>query len=189
MERHLAKGRTHVQIAASSLYVACRQKGVLMTLDDVVVASGVGRDDIAKCYRLLVTEFDLKIPVADPADYMSRVASRAGVHPEVEADAREMLARAAKAGITAGVYPNALAASALYLASVLRGENLTQGRAAEAAEVREATVRKQYKRMRKVLGVQLGAAPRKRSPRQSVLEQTPPTGVEVRRPRARVLAH
>jgi len=112
---------------------------------------------------------------------MSTVASRAGVRPDVEADAREMLARATDAGMTAGVNPNALAASALYLASVLRGEYLTQCRAAEAAEVREATVRKQYKRMKKILGVQLGGVPRKTSLRQGGSEVGQSTGVEARR--------
>ena len=51
------------------------------------------------------------------------------------------------------MYPTGLAASALYLASLIDGQWLTQSSAAEAAGVREATVRKESKRLRKVLGV------------------------------------
>ena len=74
----------------------------------------------------------------------------------MEADALEILSKAAKAGITAGLCPTGLAASALYLASLLDGRWLTQGGAAEAAGVREATVRRQSKRLRKIVEVPVG---------------------------------
>ncbi len=122
----------------------------------MAAASGVGRKAVARWYRLLVMALDLKIPVGDPAECLARVASRAKVDPKVEADALEILSRAEKAGITAGLYPTGLAASALYLASLLDGHWLTQSGAAEAAGVREATVRKQSKRLRKIVEVQPG---------------------------------
>jgi len=139
------------RITATSLYAACREKEVPTTLDDVAVASGVDRDEVAKCYRLMVRELDLKIPVPRPARFMSRVAFRAKVSPRVEAAALEILSRAGKAGITAGAYPLGLAASALYVASILEGEKLTEGEAADAAGVAESTVRKEYRRLWRIL--------------------------------------
>jgi len=124
-ERGLARRRS-VPIVASSIYAACREKGVPASLDEVAAASGLNKSDIAKCYRLLVTELDLRIPVADPAECVARVASRAKVNSKVEADALGILGRARRAGITAGMYPPGLAASALYLASLLNGQYLTQ---------------------------------------------------------------
>ena len=59
---------------------------------------------------------------------------------------------------------SALAASAIYLASLLDGLNMTQARAAEAAGVTEVTVRNQSKRIRKILKVQPGRTPRRRRP-------------------------
>ncbi len=179
LDRGLEKGRSFAQITASSLYAACREKGVPTTLDDVAAVSGVRRDDIAKCYRLLVNELDLKVPVADPAEYLARVASRAKVSPKVEACAIEILSRAEKAGIAAGKDPLGLAASAIYLASLLEGQNMTQARAAEAAGVTEVTVRNQCKSIRKVLEVQPGRTPRKRRPSWSELEASRSTGAEV----------
>ena len=81
VERGLEKGRSYAQIAASSLYAACRERGGPTTLDEVAAASGVRRDDIARCYRLLVNELDMEIPVVDPAEYVARLASRAKVGP------------------------------------------------------------------------------------------------------------
>jgi transcription initiation factor TFIIB len=170
LERGLEKGRSFAQITASSLYTACREKAFPRTLDDVAAASGMCRDDIAKCYRLLVNELDLKIPVADPAEYLTRVASRLNVSPKAEAGAIEILSRAQKAGIAAGKDPIGFAASAVYLASLLDGLNMTQARAAEAAGVTEVTVRNQSKRLRKLLTVQPGRTPRKRRPSWHELE-------------------
>jgi len=179
MGRDLRKGWTSLEIAASSLYAACRERDVPMTLDDVASASGVGRQAVARSYRLLVAELDLKIPVADPAECLAKVASRARVSPKVEADAREILSRAEKAGVTAGVSPTGLAASALYLASLLDGQWLTQNDAAEAAGVREATVRNLSKRLRKIVEVRLGRTTRKKRISLSELESSRSKGAEV----------
>jgi transcription initiation factor TFIIB len=154
LERGLTKGRSLARITASSLYAACREREVPTTLDDIAAVSGVRRDDIAKCYRLLVRELDMKIPVADPSEYVARVASRAKVNAEVQARALEILSRAERAGITGGRDPLGLAASALYIASALEGQKLTQQSAADAAGVQEATIRKENKRLRTVLGVE-----------------------------------
>ena len=147
----MERWRSSAQISASSLYAACREKGVPKTLDDVAAASGVRRDEIAKCYRLLVNEFDLKIPLADPAEYVPVVAARARVNARVQQRALEILSKAKKAGVISGRDPIGVAASALYLASLLDGERLTQGNVAEAAGVGEATVRNEYRRMKKVV--------------------------------------
>ncbi|MGA2199494.1 MAG: hypothetical protein ABSG45_06110 [Nitrososphaerales archaeon] len=109
----------------------------------------------------------------------NRVASRAKVDPKVEADAFEILSKAAKAGITDGVFPQGLAASALYLASLLDGQWMTQGGAAEAAGVREATVRKQSKRLRKIVEVRPGRTLRKHRPSWYQLEASRSSRVEV----------
>jgi transcription initiation factor TFIIB len=147
----MERWRSSAQITASSIYAACREKGIPTTLGDVAAASGVRRDEIAKCYRLLVNEFDLKIPVADPAEYVAVVAARAKVDPCVQQKALEILSKAKKAGLISGRDPIGVAASALYLASLLGGESLTQGDVAEAAGVAEVTVRNEYRRMKKVL--------------------------------------
>jgi transcription initiation factor TFIIB len=175
----LVNGRPLAQIAASSLYAACRERNIPTTLDDVAAASSVGKKAVARWYRLLVLALDLKIPIADPTECLARVASRLKVEPKVEADAREILSEAERAGITAGFCPTGLAASALYLASLLDGEWMTQSSAAEAAGVREATVRKESKRLRKVLKEPLGRTPRKKKHDLREFEVSRSTGVEV----------
>jgi transcription initiation factor TFIIB len=155
LERGLSRGRLIHEITASSLYAACREKEVPVSPDDVAAASGVNRDDIARCYRLIVRELNLKMPIADPAEYLSSVAYRANVSINVETKALEILSKARESGVTAGAYPSGLAASALYLASMPEGERLTEKAAAEAAGVAESTVRNEIRRLRKALGGRL----------------------------------
>jgi transcription initiation factor TFIIB len=151
LERGLSRGRLIHSITASSLYAACREKEVPITPDDVAAVSGVNRDDIAKCYRMIVRELNLKMPIADPSEYLPSVAYRANVSFNVESKAHEILSKARESGITAGAYPSGLAASALYLASMPEGERLTEKAAAEAAGVAESTVRNEIRRLRKAL--------------------------------------
>jgi transcription initiation factor TFIIB len=179
LERGLEKGRSFAQITASSLYAACRERGVPTTLNGMAAATGVRRDEIAKCYRLLVNELNMEIPVADPAEYLARLASRLKVSPKAEADATEIVSRARKAGISAGKDPIGLAATAIYLAALLDGQNMTQAGAAEAAGVTEATVRNQSKRLKKIPDVQPGRTPRKRRPNWYEWEITRSAGAQV----------
>jgi transcription initiation factor TFIIB len=65
----------------------------------VAAAGGLDKDDIAKCYRLLLMELDLKIPVANPKEYVSRVTSKANMSQKVEADALKILSKAGRAEI------------------------------------------------------------------------------------------
>lgn len=133
----------------ASLYAACRERDVPMTLDDLAAASGFRRKEIAKRYRLLVRELDMKVPVTGPANYVAKLAARIDANEIVQANALEILSKAEKAGVTAGASPTALAAAAIYIASGLEGDGLTQKEAADAAGVREATLRAECRRLRR----------------------------------------
>jgi transcription initiation factor TFIIB len=165
------------RVSTSSFYAACREMMVPTTLDDVAAVSGVDRKEIARCYRSLIGELDLKIPVADASRYLAAVASRADVSAEVMASALEILARAEKAGLADGRCPAGLAASALYVAAALEGERLTQKEAAGAAGVIDATVRKAYKRLVNTLGLRLEGTPPRGGDGTAVSEARQPTSV------------
>ena len=147
------KGRHLTRLLVASLYAAFREMGVPKSLDEVAAACGADRKAVARCYRLLVRELNMEIPVADSAEYVATLASRARMSAHVQVRALEMLHRAEKAGVTAGMDPMGLTASALYMAAALEGQKLTQRTAAEAAGVTEVTIRNQIRRLSPVLGV------------------------------------
>ena len=152
-ERGLVRGRSINSIISASVYAACRDGQIPRTLKDVAVASNVKKKDLARSYRLLHREMELQMPVTDPARCISGIASRAGLSEKTQRRAREILRMAQEARVSAGKDPMGLAASALYVACALEGEQKTQKDVAEAAKVTEVTIRNRYKGLRQALGI------------------------------------
>jgi len=153
LERNLVRGRSITAIIAASLYAACRDREIPRTLKDLAAVSYVKKKDIARSYRLLLKEMDIKMPVVDPAKCVSKIASKAGMGEKTQRRALEILLRAEQTRMSAGKDPMGLAAAALYVACVLQSEEMTQRDLAEAAGVTEVTIRNRYKGLRSTLGI------------------------------------
>ena len=153
LEKGLVRGRSIPGLLAAALYAACRDSGTPRTLKDVSSEINLKRKDVSRCYRLLLRELDLKMPVVDPVKCMSRIASKAELSEKVKRGALTILNNANKMEITAGKDPMGLAASALYLSCVLNGEATTQKVIAMAAGVTEVTIRNRYKGLRESLKI------------------------------------
>ena len=72
---------------------------------------------------------------------------------KVQAKAVDVLDDAAKHDVTSGKGPIGVAAAALYIAAVLKGEKKTQREVADAIGVTEVTIRNRYKEMVETLGI------------------------------------
>jgi len=151
LEKGLVRGRSIQALIASALYAACRNTETPRTLTDVANGINIKRKDVARCYRLLLRELDLKMPVVDPINVVSRIASIADLSEKTKRKAREFLKEASRLEVSAGKDPMGLAAAALYLACVTMGENTTQKDIANAAGVTEVTIRNRYKGLKEVL--------------------------------------
>jgi len=153
LEKGLVRGRSISALIASALYAACRDTETPRTLKDVGNASNIKRKDIARCYRLLLRELSLKMPVVNPVNCVSRIASIAGLSEKTKREATKILRTAEELKISAGKDPMGLAAAALYVACVTNGENKTQRDVAEAAGVTEVTIRNRYKGLKIALNL------------------------------------
>jgi transcription initiation factor TFIIB len=153
LEKGLVRGRSIPGVLGAALYAACRDGGTPRTLNDVSSEINIKRKDVSRCYRLILKELDLKMPVVDPIKYMSRIASKAELTEKVKRRALTILQDANAMEITAGKDPMGLAAAALYLACVLSGENTTQKVIAMAAGVTEVTIRNRYKGLKESLKI------------------------------------
>ncbi|MCX8191766.1 MAG: transcription initiation factor IIB [Nitrososphaerales archaeon] len=151
LEKGLVRGRSISALIAASLYAACRDTETPRTLKDISTVSNVKKKDIARCYRLLIRELDMKMPVVNPIRCIARIASKAGLSEKTKRRALEILKKAMESRISAGKDPMGLAAAALYVACVLEGENKTQKDVAEAAGVTEVTIRNRYKGLKAAL--------------------------------------
>ncbi|KON26244.1 transcription initiation factor IIB [miscellaneous Crenarchaeota group archaeon SMTZ-80] len=151
LDNGLVRGRSISAIAAASLYAACRATQTPRTLKEVASASSVKKKDVARCYRLLLRELDIIMPVEDPIRCVSKVASRVKIPVKTQRTAIGILGEAKQRGTVSGKDPMGLAAAALYVACVLNEVKRTQKEIAEVANVTEVTVRNRYKGLKETL--------------------------------------
>ena len=145
MEKKLVRGRSISGLIAAALYAACRDTETPRTLKDVAEAANVKRKDIARCYRFLHLELDLKMPVVDSIQCVARISSKLGITEKVKRHATKILQETQESMESAGKDPMGLAATALYISCVKNGVSITQRDLAEAAGVTEVTIRNRYK--------------------------------------------
>lgn len=148
LQKGLVRGRSISALIAAALYAACRDTETPRTLKDVGQAANIKKKDIARCYRLIHRELDLKMPVVNSVQCISRIASKIGISEKTRRSACLVLKEAQDSHESAGKDPMGLAAAALYLSCVKNGESLTQRDIAEAANVTEVTIRNRYKSLR-----------------------------------------
>src|SRR3712207_2418750 len=94
LEKGLVRGRSISALVAAALYAACRDTETPRTLKDIANASNIKKKDVARCYRLLIRELDLKMPVVDPVKCVARIASKAGLSEKTKRKALEILKKA-----------------------------------------------------------------------------------------------
>jgi transcription initiation factor TFIIB len=144
-ERGLVRGRTKSEILAAAIYIACREMGFPRILKDITAISNIRHRHIAKAYRLLIMELDLKIPLIDPIKCIIRIANNAKISEKTKRLAIDIMHDIIKSGISAGKDPMALAAAVLYLSCLKTDENKIQRYIADAAGVTDVTLRNRYK--------------------------------------------
>jgi len=151
VSKKLTRGRTMASLIAASLYASCRDNNIPRTLKEIAETANIKKGDLAVCYRLLVKELDLKMPVVDSVQNVARIASKIGLSEKTKRYAIEILRKAEENKISAGKNPMGLAASALYLSCVKTGEEHSQREIAEAANITSVTVRNRYKGLLELL--------------------------------------
>jgi transcription initiation factor TFIIB len=147
LDEDLLPGRSIEGVATASLYAAARQAGTPRSLDELALVSRVDKMELTRTYRYIIRELGLEIQPADPVQYVPRFASELGVSDEAERRARELLENARASGLHSGKSPVGLAAAAVYAASLLTNEKVTQNAVGEVANVSEVTIRNRYKEL------------------------------------------
>jgi transcription initiation factor TFIIB len=144
LDEGLLPGRSIEGVATACLYAAARQARTPRSLDEVTTVSRVDRDEIARTYRYVVRELGLEVEPADPVQYVPRIVSDLGLSENVDWEARRLLETAKDAERTSGKSPVGLAAAAVYAASILTNERVTQSDVSAVANVSEVTIRNRY---------------------------------------------
>jgi len=145
LDKNLVRGRTISALIAASLYAACRDTETPRTLNDITAAINIKRKNLSLCYRMLVKELGLNMPVVDSVQCVARIASKAGLDEKTKRYAIKILKKAKQNRISAGKDPMGMAASALYISTIRMRVNCSQRIIAQAAGVTEVTIRNRCK--------------------------------------------
>jgi transcription initiation factor TFIIB len=146
--RRLARSRSIDAMVGAAIYAACRLREAPRSLEEIARHSRVTKKKIGQHYRLLVEKLKLKMPISDPANYVPRFITQLGLPGEVQQKVLEILEDAKQErNLITGRDPRGLAAAAIYIASILTDNRVTQRDIAMAAGVTEVTVRNRYKEL------------------------------------------
>jgi len=152
LEKGLVRGRSISAIAAASLYAACRVTGTPRTLRELSEHSTIEKKDLARCYRLLLRELNMSMPIPKAQYRVPKIAAKVDISENTQQAAVDILRKAEELKTTA---PMGLAAAALYIACVMNDEKRTQKMIADAAGVTEVTIRNRYKGLKEALKIQI----------------------------------
>lgn len=153
LAKKMTRGRNISALTSAALYVSCKESGVPRTLNDIAKAANVKVNDVSKHLRILVEKLDLRLASYDSADFVSRIASSVGMGEKTQRDALSILASAKKKGLVEGKNPIAMAATSLYLSSIINKESKTQREIARASGISEVTIRSRTKFLSDVLNL------------------------------------
>ena len=150
-ERGLIRGDTIGSVLAASIYVAIRQSGVPRTLDDISEISDIKPGEVARSYRRIISELDIKVPLIDPRKYIVKIANNLDFDEKIRRKALELMEQAQKKNLALGKDPISIAASILYIVNLSERRPKTQAEIARAAGITEVTVRNRSRELRKKL--------------------------------------
>jgi transcription initiation factor TFIIB len=142
LQKNLIKGRSISGFVGASIYLACKERKIPRTIDEICRDAGMDRPFATHCYKILVGEMHIEPPVTDPFRNITKISTRAGIEERVSRRAREILSSVASHTVIMGKNPLVLAAAALYLATAEHGLNVTKTIIADAAEVSTISLRK-----------------------------------------------
>lgn len=153
--KNLLRSRSIDALAAASIYAALRLRQIPRSLKEIGQYTHIDWKAIGRYYRLLVHKLKLKLPVPDPANYVPKFITKLELPGEMQKTVLDVIDAAKNHGrLVTGRDPRGIAAGALYIASILTNNRVTQREIAAVAGVTEVTVRNRYKELVRELNIE-----------------------------------
>ena len=144
----LWRSRSIDATSAAAVYAACRHRGSPRSIEEIAEHSRENKKKISAHYRMLVTKLKLRMPISRPRNYVPRFVTELGLPAEVQQVTMDILEKArAVRGLITGRDPRGLAAAAIYIASIMTDNRVTQRDISDVSGVTEVTIRNRYKEL------------------------------------------
>ena len=146
--RKLLTGRKTREFAAACVYVSYRKEGYPKNFNEFQEITNTTRSVLISYSNVIKRELEIVLKIMSPEQYLPMIIY--GIMPppslKVQKKAQNILAKYLE---KQGKNPKILAAGALYFASVLSNESISEKEIAIAAKISEVSVRKRYQEMKK----------------------------------------
>ncbi len=150
LTKKICRGRSIPVILSAALYAACRSTNTPRTIQDISHAANLKRASVHRIYRILIQEMDLSPDSYSPISFISRIVTHINASEKTRRDAIKIITKAESMMVTAGKNPVAVAATAVYLASLKNNESITQTKIAKASSISSVTIRNLCRLFRKM---------------------------------------
>ena len=154
-QRGLVRGRTILGILAAAIYIACREMQAFRTINDIAENTRVERNEIAKNFRILIFELNIRSPAIDPMKCIAKIAHNSNITERTKREAMKLMAVVVRKELSAGKEPMGLAATVLYISCKKAGENKSQLELARASGVTDVTIRNRFNHLKYMLDAEL----------------------------------
>jgi len=150
LDLNLIKGRSIKGFIVASVYIACREMGMVRSIQEISKTADTNDVFAGKCYRFLSRRLNIRIPNIDARAFLSRIANNAGISEKSLRKATDMMSAVMNDPVSHGKDPNSMAAGVLYAVCLAQGEEVRQVQIAQAANLSVVTIRKRLQDVRKV---------------------------------------
>ena len=129
----------------ATIYITCRITDTPRTLQDVVEAGNIKKKVLQRTYRFLAKELDLSPEAYSPSEFVTRIAKGLTLSEKTQRLAFKILDLCAKKQVSTSKNPMAMAASAVYLASTITSESVSQLKISKISGISAVTIRERKK--------------------------------------------
>jgi len=161
VEKKVTVGRNAQRLMAACVFIACREFGIPRAADEIAShfmprekGALKARKHILKAKNLLMKELGIRQTRACPEQYVSRFCSELDLDVEVQAESGRLLRKASEMNLTDG-NPVSSAATAIYVASRLKGKRVKQREVARITGITDATLRSKSRKLAEALGLSI----------------------------------
>lgn len=144
--RKILAGRSTSAMLCATIYITCRITDTPRTLQDVVEAGNIKKKVLQRTYRFLAKELDLSPEAYSPSEFVTRIAKGLTLSEKTQRLAFKILDLCAKKQVSTSKNPMAMAASAVYLASTITSESVSQLKISKISGISAVTIRERKKR-------------------------------------------
>ncbi len=155
IDKGLALRRSIENLVIAALFIACKMQGIPKGMKEFATKTEADLKIMGKTYKMVLRELKMKVNPTDPLDYLAKFATTLSFSAKVQTRAVKLVDMMERKALQSGLSGQSIAASTLYIASLLEGERRTQKAISETTGITETTLRNRCRDLIKSLGVKV----------------------------------